>query len=37
MDFHDPDGLYGEVIWRKPGALTTETLRHEAWTTLQLS
>src|SRR5215211_631068 len=37
MDFHDPDGLYVEVIWRKPGALTTETLRHEDWTTVQLS
>ena len=36
MDFHDPDGLYGEVIWRKPGALTTETARHEDWTTVQL-
>ena len=37
MDFHDPDGFYVEVIWRKPGARDAETLRHEAWTTVQLS
>src|SRR5215213_8352229 len=37
MDFHDPDGLYVEVIWRKPGARDAETLRHEDWTTLRLS
>ena len=37
MDFHDPDRLYVEVIWHKPGARHAETLRHEAWTTLQLS
>ena len=37
MDFHDPDGLYVEVLWRKPGARDTETLRHEDWTTLRLS
>ena len=37
MDFHDPDGLYAEVIWHKPGARHTETLRHEDWTTVQLS
>ena len=29
MDFHDPDGLYVEVIWRKPGVGEAETLRHE--------
>ncbi len=37
MDFHDPDGLYVEVIWHKPDARGGETLRHEDWTTLQLS
>ena len=37
MDFHDPDGLYVEVIWRKPGARDAETLRHEDWTTVRLS
>ena len=37
MDFHDPDGLYVEVIWLKPGARDAETLRHEAWTIVQLS
>jgi catechol 2,3-dioxygenase-like lactoylglutathione lyase family enzyme len=34
MDFHDPDGLYVEVIWRKPGARAAEMLRHEEWTTV---
>src|SRR5829696_303309 len=29
MDFHDPDGLYVEVIWRKPDARDADTLRHE--------
>ena len=37
MDFHDPDGLYAEVIWHKPGAEHAETPRHEDWTTVQLS
>src|SRR5918994_2088768 len=37
MDFHDPDGLYVEVIWHKSGARDAETLRHEAWTTVKLS
>ena len=37
MDFHDPDGLYVEVIWRKPGVQATEMLRHEDWTTVPLS
>ena len=37
MDFHDPDGLYVEVIWRKPGARDVEMLRHEDWTTVRLS
>jgi catechol 2,3-dioxygenase-like lactoylglutathione lyase family enzyme len=37
MDFHDPDGLYVEVIWQRPGARAAETLRHEDWTTVRLS
>ena len=37
MDFHDPDGVYVEVIWRKPGARAAELLRHEDWTTVQLT
>ena len=37
MDFHDPDGLYVEVIWRKPGARDAEMVRHEDWTTVRLS
>ena len=37
MDFHDPDGLYVEVIWRKPSAREVDMLRHEDWTTLQLN
>ena len=37
MDFHDPDGLYVEVLWRKPGARDVQMLRHEDWTTVRLS
>ena len=37
MDFHDPDALYVEVIWHKPGARDAETLRHEQWTTVRLT
>jgi hypothetical protein len=37
MDFHDPDGLYVEVIWHKPGARPADTLRYEDWTTVRLS
>jgi len=37
MDFHDPDGLYVEVIWRKPGVRDVEMLRDEDWTTVRLS
>jgi hypothetical protein len=37
MDFHDPDGLYVEVIWRKPDARDAKTLRHEDRTTVELS
>ena len=37
MDFHDPDGLYVEVIWHKPGAADAQTARHEEWTTVRLT
>jgi catechol 2,3-dioxygenase-like lactoylglutathione lyase family enzyme len=36
MAFHDPDGFYVEVIWRKPGIPDTETLPRANWTTVQL-
>jgi catechol 2,3-dioxygenase-like lactoylglutathione lyase family enzyme len=36
MGFHDPDGMYVEVIWRKPGPADAETLPREAWTTVEL-
>lgn len=34
MGFHDPDGLYGEVIWRKPGPADADTLPRAEWTTV---
>jgi catechol 2,3-dioxygenase-like lactoylglutathione lyase family enzyme len=37
MGFHDPDRLYVEVIWHKPGVTDTETLRREQWTTVRSS
>ncbi len=37
MGFHDPDGLYVEVVWHKPDVEDAETLRHEDWTTVRLS
>jgi catechol 2,3-dioxygenase-like lactoylglutathione lyase family enzyme len=37
MGFHDPDGIYGEVIWRKPDLRDEETLPRIAWTTVELS
>ncbi len=37
MGFHDPDGVYAEVIWRKPGLPDSETLQRVAWTTVDLS
>ena len=36
MDFHDPDGLYGEVIWHKPELPDAETLPHAEWSTVEL-
>ena len=37
MGFHDPDGFYAEVIWRKPGVPAGEVLEHADWTTVELS
>jgi catechol 2,3-dioxygenase-like lactoylglutathione lyase family enzyme len=36
MGFHDPDGFYVEVIWRKPGLPDAETLPRADWTTVDL-
>jgi catechol 2,3-dioxygenase-like lactoylglutathione lyase family enzyme len=36
MGFHDPDGFYVEVIWRKPGLPDAETLPRADWTTVAL-
>ena len=36
MGFHDPDGLYVEVIWRKPDSVDAETLPRTDWTTVQI-
>jgi catechol 2,3-dioxygenase-like lactoylglutathione lyase family enzyme len=35
MGFHDPDGFYAEVIWRKPGVPDAETLKRAEWTTVE--
>ena len=37
MGFHDPDGLYVEVIWHKPDVPDSGTLPRERWTTVELS
>lgn len=37
MGFHDPDGLYVEVIWHKPGVPDSETLPRAKWQTVELS
>jgi catechol-2,3-dioxygenase len=37
MGFHDPDGFYVEVIWRRPGVPDAETLPRADWTTVNLS
>jgi catechol 2,3-dioxygenase-like lactoylglutathione lyase family enzyme len=37
MGFNDPDGIYVEVIWRKPGPPDGETLLRADWTTVDLS
>jgi catechol 2,3-dioxygenase-like lactoylglutathione lyase family enzyme len=36
MAFHDPDGLYVEVIWRKPGVVDAQTLKRAEWKTVVL-
>jgi len=36
MGFHDPDGFYVEVIWRKPGTPDSETLPRAEWATVEL-
>ena len=37
MGFHDPDGCYVEVIWRKPAVPDTDTLPRSDWTTVELT
>lgn len=37
MGFFDPDGVYAEVIWRKPGVPDSDTLRRTEWTTVDLT
>jgi catechol 2,3-dioxygenase-like lactoylglutathione lyase family enzyme len=37
MAFHDPDGFYVEVMWRKPGMRDEETLPRADWTTVELA
>jgi catechol 2,3-dioxygenase-like lactoylglutathione lyase family enzyme len=36
MGFHDPDGFYAEVIWRKTGVTDVQTLARAEWTTVDL-
>lgn len=36
MGFHDPDGFYVEVIWRKPDLPDAETLPRAEWRTVEL-
>jgi catechol 2,3-dioxygenase-like lactoylglutathione lyase family enzyme len=36
MALHDPDGLYVEVIWRRPGIPDAQTLTRAEWTTVEL-
>ena len=36
MGFHDPDGIYAEVIWHKPDAPDEETLPRAKWRTVDL-
>lgn len=35
LGFHDPDGFYVEVIWRKPDSADSETLERADWTTVE--
>ena len=36
MAFHDPDGFYVEVIWRRPGVPDAQTLERADWETVEL-
>ncbi|MCE3266537.1 MAG: hypothetical protein K0S15_1246 [Solirubrobacterales bacterium] len=35
MAFHDPDGFYVEVVWRKPGVPDAQTLERADWKTVE--
>ena len=37
MGFHDPDELYVEVIWHKPGVPDAQTLKRAEWKTVELN
>jgi catechol 2,3-dioxygenase-like lactoylglutathione lyase family enzyme len=37
MGYHDPDGFYAEVIWRKPGVSDSRTLPRAEWRTVEPS
>ena len=37
MGFHDPDGFYAEVIWRKPGVAAGDVVDHADWKTVELT
>jgi len=37
MGFHDPDGFYVEVIWRKPGVPDAQTIRRAEWKAVELA
>jgi catechol 2,3-dioxygenase-like lactoylglutathione lyase family enzyme len=37
LGFHDPDGFYVEVIWRKPKFPDSETLERAHWTTVDFA
>lgn len=37
MGLFDPDGIYVEVIWRKPGLPDADTLRRADWTTVDVT
>jgi hypothetical protein len=37
MGYHDPDGFYAEVIWRRPGVSDSQTLPRAEWTTVEPS
>lgn len=37
MGLHDPDGLYVEVIWQKPGVPDSDVLPRSDWSTVEIS